>query len=106
LIQRLLFQREVDLAIGNDTDFSIVAGPHCLQVTKFKVTTKNQETKKRKRGNDDDDDDANAITAEITEIEIVSAFESVIASCREQLSIDATTTGKKVGGLQYTAAAD
>jgi hypothetical protein len=81
--------------------FLLLQGRTVSKLRNLKLPPRNK--KKRKLGNDDDDD-ANAITAEITVIEIASTFESVIASCREQPSIDATTTGKKVGGLKYTAA--
>jgi DNA integrity scanning protein DisA with diadenylate cyclase activity len=36
-IQHLLTTSQVDLAIGNDADFSFIAGRHCLQVSDFHV---------------------------------------------------------------------
>ena len=43
-IQRLLVQKTVDFAVGNDMDFSVVAGEACLQITQFCLTVK--KTKK------------------------------------------------------------
>ena len=43
-IQRLLVQKMVDFAVGNDMDFAVVAGEACLQITQFRLTVK--KTKK------------------------------------------------------------
>lgn len=39
-IQHLLTTKQVDLAIGNDADFSVIAGDACLQLSDFTMTVK------------------------------------------------------------------
>ena len=69
-IQRLLVQKMVDFAVGNDMDFAVVAGEACLQITQFRLTVK--KTKK-------------ASTRKLKNITIATGFQLTMQQCREHL---------------------
>ena len=70
-IQYLLVQKMVDFAVGNNTDFAVVAGESCLQMTKFRLTVKKGMQK-------------------LKNITIATSFQSAIQQCREHLGNSGT----------------
>jgi len=69
-VQWLLTQKKVDFALGNDSDFSFVAGPACLQVSDFKIYS----VKKARQQQDDRQ-------FQIDSISIESGFKEPISDC-------------------------
>ena len=66
-IQHLLTTSRVDLAIGNDADFSFIAGAKCLEVSDFRV----KDSKKK--------------GIEIDDITIATGFSETIQASRSHL---------------------
>ena len=81
MIQGLLHRKEIDIAIGNDSDFSFVAGPNCLQVTEFKLEAIKLKTRKRKNSDD------NTMEFTIKNITVACGFPDTILECCSTLSI-------------------
>ena len=48
-IQHLLTEKIVDLAIGNDADFSVIAGEACLQLSCFDISVKRTKKARPRR---------------------------------------------------------
>ena len=73
VIQRMLVKKEADIVLGNDADFSFIAGPACLQVKYFK-----HRMQKKTRG-------APSLIHDIT---VATAFKPTIAECCSWLNIN------------------
>ena len=68
-IQHLLTKRTVDIVVGNDTDFAVVAGEACLQITSFRLTCNKKKDAVRT----------------LNQITISTGFKATIEKCRKHL---------------------